>query len=114
MDVIDETTGGDEVAPPSPPCPFPVGTQVCRIEDRVQIRSTVLAVCEGGSVHIRYHEGGDGYWPVDAIRLPTQEELDMWAADDAEAEQEQAEPIVVAEGEETGAGADPEPGDVPV
>lgn len=57
---------------------FKVGDVVCRIEDREQVRATVLELCDQETVHISYHEGGHGYWSCSSLRLPTAEELQRW------------------------------------
>jgi hypothetical protein len=60
---------------------FKVGDTVCRIEDREQVRATVLEIISVGdedTLHISYHEGGNGYWSASSLRKPTAEEAAAW------------------------------------
>lgn len=47
-----------------------VGDKVERIEDREVVGATVLRV-DGENVLLAYDEGGEGWWPVDCVRLVT-------------------------------------------
>ena len=47
--------------------PFEIGTRVERREERDVTGATVLAVDEGGFLLIAYDEGGEGWWPPDAL-----------------------------------------------
>lgn len=63
---------------------FKVGDTVCRIEDREQVRATVLEVLNAGeeeTLHISYVEGGHGYWSASSLRKPTAEELAQWGVE---------------------------------
>jgi len=44
-----------------------IGSKVDRIEGRAITGATVLAI-EGDSVLIEYDEGGQGWWPLTALR----------------------------------------------
>lgn len=49
---------------------YKVGYTVWRIEDRPTTKAEVLEVIDGPlgfSYHISYEEGGDGWWPEDAL-----------------------------------------------
>ena len=45
-----------------------IGDRVERIEDREVVGATVLEV-DGENVLLDYDEGGEGWWPVDCVRL---------------------------------------------
>jgi hypothetical protein len=47
-------------------------TRVNRLEDRAQTGATVLQVV-GGSVLIEYDEGGQGWWPIEALSIVVDE-----------------------------------------
>lgn len=45
-----------------------VGDRVNRIEDREVVGATVIAF-DGNFVFISYDEGGEGWWPIEALEL---------------------------------------------
>lgn len=45
-----------------------IGDRVNRIEDREIVGATVIAV-DGDNALIAYDEGGEGWWPTDALEL---------------------------------------------
>ncbi|HMO30874.1 hypothetical protein [Enterovirga sp.] len=52
---------------------FEIGTRVERREQRDVTGATILAQDEGGYVLIAYDEGGEGWWPPDALDLAPSE-----------------------------------------
>jgi hypothetical protein len=53
---------------------FQPGELCDRIENRADVRATVLAVVGEDAVQIAYIEGGSGWWPPDALAPVTLEE----------------------------------------
>lgn len=53
---------------------FQPGELCDRIENRADVRATVLEVVGEHSVLIAYIEGGSGWWPPDALAPVLQEE----------------------------------------
>ena len=47
--------------------PFEIGTRVERREQRDVTGATVLAVDESGNILVAYDEGGEGWWPPEAL-----------------------------------------------
>jgi hypothetical protein len=53
---------------------YSIGDPVLRIEDRPERRATIDAIDTTGPeplYHLVYAEGGDGWWPEDAIEPAT-------------------------------------------
>lgn len=53
---------------------FQPGDLCDRIEDRNDVRATVLVVVGQHSIEIAYIEGGSGWWPPDALAPVTPED----------------------------------------
>lgn len=47
-------------------------TRVNRIEDREQTGATILRVLEGSAL-LAYDEGGEGWWPIEGLRIVVNE-----------------------------------------
>lgn len=53
-----------------------MGDEVFRMEDRPERRATINAVSEtpdGAVYRLAYHEGGEGWWPEEALEAPAAE-----------------------------------------